>query len=77
MFGPPILYLSTRRRWVVSFMPGPLYPRGKYPRYTLDRKLGEPKTDLEAVMKGNITAIDRNESRFFDRSSRNLVAVIF
>jgi hypothetical protein len=27
---------------VVSFMPRPLYPRGKSPRYPLDRRLGQP-----------------------------------
>jgi hypothetical protein len=27
---------------VVSFKPQPLYPGGKYPRYTLNRKSGEP-----------------------------------
>jgi hypothetical protein len=29
-------------RWVVGFTPLPLYPRGKSPRYRLDRRLGEP-----------------------------------
>jgi hypothetical protein len=28
---------------VVSFEPRPLYPRGKSPRYSLDRKLGGPQ----------------------------------
>jgi hypothetical protein len=28
---------------VVSFMPRPLYPRGKSPRYPLDRRLGGPQ----------------------------------
>jgi hypothetical protein len=28
---------------MVRFMPRPLYPRGKSPRYPLDRKLGRTK----------------------------------
>jgi hypothetical protein len=30
-------------RWVVSFTPRPLYPRGKCPRYSLDSRLSEPQ----------------------------------
>jgi hypothetical protein len=37
---PSILDLGTRWRWVISFTPRPLYPQGKSPRYTLDRRLG-------------------------------------
>jgi hypothetical protein len=33
---------STRRRWVVSFMPWLLYPPGEEPLYPLDRSLGGP-----------------------------------
>jgi hypothetical protein len=38
------LHLGTRWGWVVSFTPLPLYPRGKSPRYPLDRKLGGPQS---------------------------------
>jgi hypothetical protein len=31
--------LGTRWRWVVSFMPRPLYPQGKSPCYPLDRSI--------------------------------------
>jgi hypothetical protein len=41
---PQILDLGTRWRWVVSFMPRPLYPRGKSPWYPLDRRLGGPQS---------------------------------
>jgi hypothetical protein len=34
------LDLSTSWRWVVNFTPLALYPRGKSPRYPLDRRLG-------------------------------------
>jgi hypothetical protein len=30
--------------WVISFTPLPLYPRGKSPRYPLDRRLGGPQS---------------------------------
>jgi hypothetical protein len=35
----PFFDLRIRRRWVVSFTPQPLYPRGKSPWYPLDRRL--------------------------------------
>jgi hypothetical protein len=37
---PHFLHLGTSWRWVVKFTPRPLYPRGKSPRYPLDRRLG-------------------------------------
>jgi hypothetical protein len=42
--APLILYLGTRWRWVVSFMPRPLYLQGKSPMYPLDRRLGESQS---------------------------------
>jgi hypothetical protein len=36
--APCILDLGTRWRWVVSFMPRSLYPQGKSPWYSLDRR---------------------------------------
>jgi hypothetical protein len=42
--APRILDLGTRWRWVVSFTPQPLYPRGKSPWYPLDRRLGGPQS---------------------------------
>jgi hypothetical protein len=39
-----ILHLVTRKRWVVSFTPRPLYPQGKSPRYPLARRLGGPQS---------------------------------
>jgi hypothetical protein len=35
--------LGTSWRWVVSFTPLPLYPRGKSHRYTLDTRLDVPQ----------------------------------
>jgi hypothetical protein len=41
---PHFLDLGSSWRWVVSFTPWPLYPRGKSPRYLLDRRLGGPQS---------------------------------
>jgi hypothetical protein len=42
--SPCILDLGTSWRRVVSFMHRPLYPRGKNPWYSLDRKLVGPQS---------------------------------
>jgi hypothetical protein len=42
--GPYFLDLGTSWRWVVSFTLRLLYPRGKSPRYPLDRRLGGPQS---------------------------------
>jgi hypothetical protein len=41
---PRILYIGTSWRLVLNFTPRPLYPRGKSPRYPLDRRLGGPQS---------------------------------
>jgi hypothetical protein len=41
--APRILGLGTRWRWVVSFTLRPLYPQGKCPWYTSDRRQGGPQ----------------------------------
>jgi hypothetical protein len=43
-YSSTILDLSTKWRWVVSFTPRPLYPRGNRPQYPLNRRLGEPQS---------------------------------
>jgi len=42
--APLIINLGTRWRWVVSFTPRPLYPRGKSPWYPLDRRICGPQS---------------------------------
>jgi hypothetical protein len=42
--APHILHLGIRWRFVVSFTPLPLYPQGKRPWYTLDRRLHGTKS---------------------------------
>jgi hypothetical protein len=72
--APRILNLCTRWRWVVSFMTQPLYPRGKNPRYPLDRRLGGPENRLDTVVKRKIflpvPGID------FSRPTRSLVTIL-
>jgi hypothetical protein len=41
---PHFLDLGTSWRLVVNFTPRPLYPRGKSPRYPLDRRLRGPQS---------------------------------
>jgi hypothetical protein len=43
-YSSTILCLSSRWRWVISFTPQPLYPRGESSRYPLDRRLGRPQS---------------------------------
>jgi hypothetical protein len=40
----PILYVDTRRKWVVSFPPLPLYLRENLHLFPLDRRLGGPQS---------------------------------
>jgi len=42
IYLPSFFDLGTRWRWVVIFMPGPLYPQGKNPWYSLNRRLDGP-----------------------------------
>jgi hypothetical protein len=43
---PHFLDLGISWRWVVSFTPLPLYPRGKSPQHPLDRRLGGPQAPV-------------------------------
>jgi hypothetical protein len=45
--APRILNLGTRCRWVVRFIPRPLYPQGLSPWYPLDRRLSGPHSRSE------------------------------
>jgi hypothetical protein len=42
--APRIIDLGTGWRWVVSFTPRLLYPKGNSLLYTLDRRLGGPQS---------------------------------
>jgi hypothetical protein len=46
---------------VVSFTPRPLYPRGKSPRYPLDRRLGGPQS--RSARRGEEKILDPTGTR--------------
>jgi hypothetical protein len=58
---PCFLHLGTSWRWVVSFTPLPLNPRGKRPRYSLDRRLGEPRS--RSKWYGEVNILDATGTR--------------
>jgi hypothetical protein len=43
MYAPRTINIGTEWRYVVRFMPRPLYPHINSSRYSLDRRLGEPQ----------------------------------
>jgi hypothetical protein len=57
---PHFLDLGTSWRRVVSFMPGSLYPRGKSPRYSLDRSLVGPDSRSRQYEEEKIPYRDSN-----------------
>jgi hypothetical protein len=56
-----ILDLSNRWRWVVNFMPWPLYSHGNSPRYPLDRRLGGPQNQSKCYGEEKNLALARKE----------------
>jgi hypothetical protein len=60
--APHILDLGTKWRWVVSFTPRPLYPLGKSAWHPLDRRLCEPQSLLDAVVKRKIPSPCRDSN---------------
>jgi hypothetical protein len=65
---PHFLDLGTSWRWVVSFTTQPLYPRGKSPRFPLDRKLSAGLNDVE---KRKFLTLPGLELRLLGRPARN------
>jgi hypothetical protein len=51
---PFILNFGTRRRWVVSLTPRPIYPRGICPRYALNRRLNGYQSRADTFKKRKI-----------------------
>jgi hypothetical protein len=70
---PRFLDLGTSWRLVVSFTPRPLYPRGKSPRYTLDRRLGGPQS--RSGRRGEENLLPRNflEGRIIRKNVRHYI----
>jgi hypothetical protein len=64
---PHFLGLGTRWRWMVNFTPRPLYPRGKSPRYPLDRRLGGPQS-----RSGRLKKMINIEKRKYRRKVRSM-----
>jgi hypothetical protein len=73
---PRILNLGNRWRGVVSFTPWPLYPRGKRPRYPVDRRLGAPQN--RAGRGGEEKISQHCQCREFNpgRPVRSLVSIV-
>jgi hypothetical protein len=42
-YNSTILALCNKWRWGISFTPRPLYPRGNFPRYSMNGRLGGPQ----------------------------------
>jgi hypothetical protein len=57
-----VLELSTRWRWMVSFMPQSLYPLRKSPRYPFDRRLGRPQSRFGRCREEKILPLPAVES---------------
>jgi hypothetical protein len=62
-----VLDLGISWRWVVSFTPRPLYPLGKSPCYTIDRRLGEPQSRFVRCDEEKILTLPGLELRPLDR----------
>jgi hypothetical protein len=71
VYVPHFLDLGTSWRWVVSFTPQPLYPRGKSPRYPLDRRLGGPQSRSGHVQKRKSLTLPGLELQPLGRSARS------
>jgi hypothetical protein len=72
---PHFLDLGTTWRRVVNFGPRPLYPRGKSPRYPLDRRLGGPQSRSGRFGEEKILDPIGTRTRTPRSSSPQLVAI--
>jgi hypothetical protein len=73
--APRMLDLGTRRRWVVSFTPRPLYPRERAPRTHWIGGWVGPRAVLETVIKRKIPSPRReSNSRRMNWFERNICA---
>jgi hypothetical protein len=68
-YSSTILDLGSRWRWVVSFTPWRIYPRGKSTRCPLDRRLGGPQCLYGRLEVENISCPCRESNP--DRPVRN------
>jgi hypothetical protein len=68
---PNFLDLGTSWRWVVSFSPLPLFPRGKSPRYPLERIWVDPRAGLDDGEKRKFLTLPGLELRPLGRPARS------
>jgi hypothetical protein len=69
---PCFVDLGIKWRWVVSFTPRPLYPLGKNPRYTSQRRLGETENRYRRCgVEENFLLLPGIEPRLLGRPARN------
>jgi hypothetical protein len=61
IYNSIILDLGIECRLLVIFTPWVLYPRGKSPRYPLDRRLGGPQSQSGCSGREKILALPENE----------------
>jgi hypothetical protein len=52
--SPCILNVVTWWVWMVSFIPSPLYPRGRIQRYQFDSRLGVTRAIMDAVSRQHL-----------------------
>jgi len=55
--NPLILLVGTSLRWVVSFMPSPLYPLGKIHPYPLNGRLSGPQSQTRPGRGENVLMV--------------------
>jgi hypothetical protein len=62
------VYCSTRWRWVVKFMPWPLYPM-KEPQYSSNRRLGGPHSQSWHFGEGNnLLLLHRGKPKYTEKN---------
>jgi len=73
---PRIVNLGSRWRWVVSFTPRPLYPRGRSFWYQFDRRLGGPhrRSGRGGEEKQSLHCPCRQSNPF--RPAHNLITIL-
>jgi hypothetical protein len=72
---PHIVDLGIGWRWVVSFTPLLLYPRGKSPLVPSDRRLGGPRAGLDDVEKRKFLTVPGLELRPLGLPTHSAVAI--
>jgi hypothetical protein len=72
MHRSTFLHLGISWKWVVSFIPRPLYPRGKSPRYPFDRLCGPQGRSGDDVEKRKFLTLPGLELREREREREQI-----